>query len=267
VTDLLEHVLHDTLRRRAAQLDQGAATRVLAFDYRPRRSRVSAVSILGATGLGITAALLTIVLELGSTAPPAFARWTAAPSRAAPGQTTAALRQCRFGSSPVLTDTRGPYTAAVYAVAGGIGTCLSGGSLSFTSTAGGPAVDRVGAGQIQPFVSGSVDASGRAFTILDGRVGADVTGVTIERPGHPSVVATVARGWYLAWWPDARGATAARVTTASGIRETALPIDGLPAGTACSAAGVCGGASFASSPAAPIGSSAAHPARASGKHH
>jgi hypothetical protein len=224
MSDLLEHVLRDTFHKRAAQFDRTAAARLLAVDYRPRRRRLPAKPILGAVGLSgaaATAAIISVV-TLGSSAGPAFAGWTPVPTRAAPGQTAAALRLC--GSrTPVLTDTRGPYTASVYAMPNGAGTCVSGTGVSFSGTAHGIGEGNVGPGQIQTFVSSSNDSSGHSLTVLDGRVGAGVTAVRIERSNGTAVTATLSAGWYLAWWPGSSHATTAQITTPSGTHTTRLP--------------------------------------------
>jgi hypothetical protein len=59
--------------------------------------------------------------------------------------------------------------------------------------------------------------------VVDGRVGAGVSAVTIERSDGSSVQATVTNGWYLAWWPGSVTATNAEVTTASGTSTVAFP--------------------------------------------
>jgi hypothetical protein len=55
------------------------------------------------------------------------------------------------------------------------------------------------------------------------------------------VQATVAGGWYLAWWPGTQAATNAEVTTASGTGSVAFPatpalsLPDCPAGARCAA--------------------------------
>jgi hypothetical protein len=241
----LEHVLRDTFQKRAAQHDPTAAARLLAVDYRPRQRRLPVVPVLGALGLSGAAAAVAAVVTLGSSAAPALAGWTPAPTRPAPGQTAAALQQCGSGT-PVLTDTRGPYTAAVYAVPNGTGTCMQGGSVSFSGTARGVGEGSVAPGQIQTFVSSSNDSSGDAFTVLDGRVGASVTAVTIERSNGNAVTATVSGGWYLAWWPGSARATTAQITTASGTHTTALPAAATQGPPSCGGAGGCASVGYGS---------------------
>jgi hypothetical protein len=238
MSELLEHALRDTFQKRAAQRDPTAAARLLAVDYHPRRRRLPVVPVLGAVGLSGAAAVVAVVLTLGSSAAPAFAGWTPAPTRAAPGQIGAALRRCGSGA-PVLTDTRGPYTAAVYPLPSGTGTCLQGGSMSFSGRASAIGDGSVAPGQIQTFASATNDSAGDAFTALDGHVGAGVTAVTIERSSGIAVTATVSRGWYLAWWPGLAHATTAQITTASGTHTTVLPPDATQGPPSCGGAGGC----------------------------
>jgi hypothetical protein len=67
------------------------------------------------------------------------------------------------------------------------------------------------------------DSAGNALTVVDGRTGAGVTAVTIELSDGSSVEATVAGGWYLAWWPGSVAATNAEVTSSSGTSTVAFP--------------------------------------------
>jgi hypothetical protein len=56
----------------------------------------------------------------GSSAAPAFAGWQVTPTTPGPGQLAQAAQACGQDlGSPVLTDSRGPYTAAIYATSAG----------------------------------------------------------------------------------------------------------------------------------------------------
>ena len=114
MSDQLEPRLREALSQRAAQLDPDSIARLLAIDYHPRRRRVSrlpAISALGATGV---AAAVAAIVTLGTSAAPAFAGWQRTPSTPAPGQLAQAAQACGQDlGSPVLTDSRGPYTAAI----------------------------------------------------------------------------------------------------------------------------------------------------------
>jgi hypothetical protein len=110
----------------------------------------------------------------------------------------------------------------------------------------------VAAGQIGRGGGGMQDSAGNALTLVNGRTGAGVTAVTIERSDGSSVQATVANGWYLAWWPGTVTATNAEVTTASGTSIVAFPsTPALPAPSCPSGARCAAGYSFGSGSGAP----------------
>ncbi len=127
MSDLLEHDLREAFADQAARITPEASGRLRAVDYHPRSGRLSsrrAKSTVGALGLSAAAAVAGAVVLLGSSAAPAFAGWTSSPTAPAPGQIATARQQCTTGSgTPVLTDTRGPYTASIYADGA---TCLQG---------------------------------------------------------------------------------------------------------------------------------------------
>ncbi len=240
--DQLEQSLREALSERAAQLDPNSITRLGAIDYHPRRRRIRklpAISALGATGI---AAAVAAVVTLGSSAAPAFAGWQATPTSPAPGQLAQAAQACGQAlGSPVLTDSRGPYTASIYADSTTSDLCLSGNGVSMSSRSTSAAPVSVAAGQIDLDGGGTRDSAGNALTLVDGRTGAGVTAVTIKRSDGSSVQATVADGWYLAWWPGTVTATNAEVTTASGTSTVAFPstpalsAPDCPAGAHCAA--------------------------------
>jgi hypothetical protein len=256
MTDLFEQNLRATLSERAAQLDPAASARLGAIDYHPRQRRMPVLPALGALGVSGGAAAVVAAVTLGSSAAPAYAGWSATPTPPTAGQLAAAERQCSANlGTPVLTDTRGPYTASIYADATSSHTCLQGGSLSIASGGGGPNQTHVRAGQVQLFGSGMEDSSGRALTLVDGRVGAGVTSVTIHRSDGTSVKATVSGGWYLAWWPGTAKATAADATGSAGTVTEHFP--STPAPTGCPAGSRCAsGYSFGSAGAGSTGAGA-----------
>jgi hypothetical protein len=223
MTDLLEDDLREALADRAARITPEASARLRAIDYRARSPRLGsrrAVGALGALGLSGAAAVTGAVILLGSNAAPAFAGWTRSPTAPVPGQLAAAQDHCTTGSgTPVLTDTRGPYTASIYADGS---TCLDGNGIEISSDGGGGTTS-VAAGKIQLNGAGESDSDGHALTMVDGPVGAGVTGVTITRSDGSSVEATVKNGWYLAWWPGGERAVLAKVTSANGTTAQAFP--------------------------------------------
>ena len=110
----------------------------------------------------------------------------------------------------------------------------------------------VPAGQVQLSGPGMKNSSGQALTLVDGRIGAGVTSVTIDRSDGSSVQATVSGGWYLAWWPGTAQATTANVTRPPRTVTEHFPSrchrDRRPA--ACPAGAHCAsGYSFGSDPA------------------
>ena len=238
--DQLERSLREALSHRAAQLDPDSIARLRAIDYHPRRRRIRKLPAIGALGATGIAAAVTAVVTLGSSAAPAFAGWQATPSTPAPGQLAQAVQACGQDlGSPVLTDSRGPYTASIYGDSTTSDVCLSGNGVSMSSSSTSVTPTSVAAGQIQLDGGGTRDGAGNTLTLVDGRTGAGVTAVTIERSDGSSVQATVAKGWYLAWWPGTVAAKNAEVTTASGIRTVAfpstpaLPAPSCPSGSHC----------------------------------
>jgi hypothetical protein len=219
--DQLEESLRDIL---SAQIDPDSIARLRSIDYHPRRRRIGRLPAFGALGATGVAAAVAAIVTLGSSAAPAFAGWQSTPTTPAPGQLTQAAQACGHDlGSPVLSDSRGPFTASIYANSTANDVCLSGNGVSMSSSSTSTAAADVAAGQIQLNGGGTRDAAGNALTLVDGRVGAGVTAVTIERSDGSSVQATVTDGWYLAWWPGTVSATTAEITTASGTSTDAFP--------------------------------------------
>lgn len=251
MTDLLQDDLREALADRAARITPEASARLRAIDYHPRSPRLGsrrAVGTLGALGLSGAAAVAGAVVLLGSNAAPAFAGWTRSPTAPVPGQLADAQRHCTTGSgTPVLTDTRGPYTASIYADGS---TCLDGNGIEISSDAGGNTKPSAPAGTVQLNGAGESDSDGHALTMVDGPIGAGVTGVTITRSDGSSVQATVKNGWYLAWWPGSERAVTARVATANGTTAQSFPTGPDRSAPACPAGSQCAsGYGFASGPA------------------
>ena len=246
--DQLEQHLREALSQRAAQLDPGSIARLRAIDYHPRRRRIRKLPAIGALGATGIAAVVAAIVTLGSSAAPAFAGWQPTPTSPAPGQLAQAAQACGQNlGSPVLTDSRGPYTASIYADATTSDVCLSGNGVSISSRSTSVAPASVAAGQIQRDGGGTRDSAGNALTIVDGRTGAGVTAVTIDRSDGSSVQATVANGWYVAWWPGTVAATKAEVTTTSGTSAVAFPSTPALPGPRCPSGAHCAaGYSFSS---------------------
>jgi hypothetical protein len=220
MSDLLEHDLREALSDRAALIRPEASARLRAVDYRPRTRRLPSRPVLGGLGLGGVAAAAGAAILLASSAAPAFAGWTTSPTAPRPGQLAAAQLHCARAGTPALSDTRGPYTASIYSDGS---TCLSGNGIKITSSSSGGGNARIPTGWIELGGAGESDSDGHALTMVDGPIGAGVTGVKITRSDGSSVQATVKNGWYLAWWPGSERAVTAQVASASGTRTQSFP--------------------------------------------
>ena len=237
MTDQLERNLREALSHRDAQLDPDSIARLRAVDYLPRQRRPHRVPAIGAFGTAAIAATIAVVVSLSSGAAPAFAGWQATPKAAAAAPPAG---QCGQGlGAPVLTDARGPYTAAIYAQSDTTAVCLSGNNIFMSSSSTTTQQFTVAAGQLQFSGGMTRDSAGDQLTLADGRTGAGVIGVAFELSDGTTVQATVSGGWYMAWWPGSATATTAEVTTTSGTASVAVPaaptLPACPAGARCSA--------------------------------
>ena len=162
----------------------------------------------------------------------------------------------------VLTDVRGPFTVALFQNDGAYASCFTSSSFTETSmvSSGGSGEGRSawpgaqergapagagsgggpgggGSGGLSSVSVAGETASGDLthvtqshlsttsdgpYTLVDGRVAPGVTGVTLVLDDGQDIVTTVADGWFVAWWPDAAGATSAQVASASGTTTEAL---------------------------------------------
>jgi hypothetical protein len=283
MTDQLEASLRQALNVRASQIPDDVGSRLRSLDYRPRSIRLSTRITLGAgVGAAATATTLVSVFVLGGTQA-AFAGWSPTPTAPASGQVATAEAACQTqlsagaasggttsngatippafsgqGSSPVLTDVRGPYTLAIYAAGTSSMTCFTGpsftivsssssgangahsasGSISSSGTGGsaggglGASASMIGspasggavpAGQLQISGSHFTLPDGSAYTIVEGQTGAAVTGATFTLDNGQQVQATTSAGWFEAWWPGSPNAVSAQVTTASGTTTQPIP--------------------------------------------
>lgn len=150
---------------------------------------------------------------------------------------------------PLLTDVRGPFTVALYRNDSAYMGCFTGssftqviqvssdgdtsngvlkvsgsGSSSGRSSQGLSTVTVGGttSGDLQNVVQSHLSTAEGPYTLVDGRVGSGVTGVTLVLDSGQDVVATVADGWLLAWWPSDAAATSSQVTNASGTTSETL---------------------------------------------
>src|SRR5579864_4853924 len=247
MSDRLEQDLRGALADRAALMTPDASARLRAFDFRPRTRSFPSRPALGALGLSAAAAATAAAILLGSSAAPAFAGWTADPTAPQPGQLAVAGQGCgTTAGTPLLTDTRGPYTASIYSDGS---TCVEGNGITISSSRNGGGTASVPAGAIQLNGAGESDSEGHALTMVDGPTGPGVTGVRIMRSDGTSVQATVANGWYLAWWPGTERAVTAQVSTSTSTSTQTFPTAPGQASPPCPAGSHCAsGYGFGSAP-------------------
>jgi hypothetical protein len=212
--------------------------------WTPKRSATAAVVAVGA----VTAAL--VLATIGGRPPNAFADWSATPTSPTTGQLRAAEAACQrhspdLGSlQPTIFDFRGHNAVLVYSERTTATMCDSG-PVAFGTSVSAWAADTapVAAGAIVPETSEvSAVRTGQLFLKLAGRVGIRVHAVILELADGRTVAATVANGWFAAWWPASRtgGARgqggpighalvrAARITSASGTTTQPLKMVNLP---------------------------------------
>jgi hypothetical protein len=241
----LESELRDALRERASLVPDASAVRIARFDYRPRTGGPGAPLAFKAVGASAAAAGAAVAIaSLGTGAAPAFAGWTAKPTAPLPGQLANANTDCR-ANSPIpglplkLSDTRGPYTFSVYANDTSSATCITGPSVTSVSGSVASAAQVVPSGQISLSSSHRTDRGGNPFSFAEGRTGDGVSAVTLILDDGTSIDATVANGWFVAWWPSLHQVSSAEITTPTGANTQTFPrLPNPPSGTS--------GASFSS---------------------
>jgi len=249
MNEQLETDLRRVLAQATAKVPADAIGRITSADYRPRTGwltpwrRAGTLGGVGVVGAGVA----TAVLLAGAT--PAFAGWTAMPERGHHAPSAAADSSCQSQLSalptapggqwsPVVTDVRGPYTLAVFEDSGVYGTCITGPSMNEASVSGATgrstsvnsSGSSAGPGQRSASSSGGVygssgiessfqshlDSSSGPYTIMEGEVSSDVSGVTLVLQDGTDVGTTIGGGWFVAWWPNDEAAVSAQVTTPSG---------------------------------------------------
>ncbi|HEX3979398.1 MAG TPA: hypothetical protein VHW96_24210 [Solirubrobacteraceae bacterium] len=272
----LESELRSALRARADELPAGARARVRALEYRPRTRDLRPPVAAGVLTTAAAAAAAVALIDLGPQAPAAFAGWSATPTRASAAQVAGATADCSSrlhafstGSakamrnagikdlptisqmSPVLTDTRGPFTFVIYSGANGAnGTCISGPQFTSLSTRSGGGVPALPAGKIAPSFEAHTAHAGDAYSFVEGHAGAGVTAATLVLSDGSHVQTTIQSGWLVAWWPGPAQLTSALVTTASGTATETFDTKAFPgcppppAGSTTPRDGACASAGF-----------------------
>ena len=250
--DLLEQV-HERV------LAQTAVPR--RVDHRGRWFAVAAAAAVGATAL----------VAWPTSSPSAFAGWTALPAAATAQQVSVAQQRCEAvttfsaqataqrlasgqpvpplnvprsvdqvgGQRVVLTEQRGSFTHLVTTNGSWVFGCLTSPELGDQVTTvnttnlaaypSAPAPDGVDLLQ-----GGGVGVpGGESAVVASGRVGAQVVGVELHTPQGSTVTASVAGGYWTAWWPSTEDSqtgwsqTEVVVHLADGTSRTAGTLDSL----------------------------------------
>jgi len=246
MNEKLEAELRAVLAERAQDVPAHVRDRIARIDYRPRsRARGPRVALGAGVALAATGGVVVALVGLGAGTSPAFAGWSATPTAPASGETAAALAHCTSqlagahtpqsgipagGWKPVLTDTRGPFTAMILQSGGASATCFSGPSFttiaanstqvdgasehvasarvqgigsasgSAPSSAAPPSVSVMGVGRLSsgPISEASqshlTTSGGQSYTLLQGQLVGGVTDVAILLSNGTDVQATVADG-------------------------------------------------------------------------
>jgi hypothetical protein len=251
MTEQLESEVRAALRERAAQVPAASIARLAHQDYHPRTRRLRPPMAIGAFATAGTAGAVAIVISLSAGASNAFAGWSPKPTAPAPDQLAAASADCQT-QSPIaglplkLADTRGPFTFSVYADSNSSATCIKGPTFTSVSNSTTSSPIDVPAGHILLSGSHASERGGGSYSFADGRTGDGVSAVTLVLADGTDVQATVANGWFVAWWPGVQDVKSADITTPSGTSSQTFDFangGGGPCGPPSSTGGPppCGG--------------------------
>ncbi len=239
MNDLLESDLRAAFMARFEAVGPERELRLGTFDYRSRTIRRRRLwAAMGTGGTALTGGLVAAILMLSSGASVAEG-WTAVPSAPSAAAVAAATAACNWAhdqngppvltGTPVLTEGRGSYTAAIYVNGQVAHICISNSQHTGTSLAmdhtslffdAAPGPDQLGlpvgfgAGAVGFPGSANSGAAGQEENV-SGLAGNDVSAVTFDFADGSTVEATVQNGWYFAWWPGDSWPISVRVTTSS----------------------------------------------------
>ena len=212
---------------------------VAVLSQRRRRS-LRWVALAGATG---AAAAVSSLVLVGGGEQSAFAGWSSSPTPPTSGQVTSAAAECQADLAqlppssnkgteaaplvPKLSDVRGPYTVTV------LGNRTGSGVLCITTPDGNSALrwlmqsgEPVSTGAIAVDQDSVSARESQAYTLVEGRAGDGVTGVTLVLGNGRTVTATSGNGVFVAWWPGSESITSAIVSTATGVTTQTLNLPG-----------------------------------------
>jgi hypothetical protein len=143
-----------------------------------------------------------------------------------------------------LSDVRGPYSLLVYGTTNPA-LCVLGNNLSSLtedgasigsvnaqagtklntvvqqtitqSVATNPSSTPPAAGAAAVEINDTTDANGKYFSVIEGSVGSQVSGATLQLSDGTSVGTTVQNGLFAAWWPGPATVSSIQVTTTAGV--------------------------------------------------
>ena len=222
----IETELRAALHQRAALVH--ASPHLLGADYHPRtRGLRPRVAISGGLAT-IAAGALAAVLLLASGASNAFAGWTPQPTAASGAQLTAANAYCAQhmptpGLPLQLTDTRGPFTFAVYANDTSNDFCITGPSFINASGFQTSTPVTVPVATLFLWAEHTTTHGGQSYGFVIARAGRDVRAAKLTLEDGTAVTATVRHGWAVAWWPGTHQVTRAQLTTSMGTQTQPFP--------------------------------------------
>jgi hypothetical protein len=215
-------------------------TALIAVLTQRRRRPLKWVALAGSTG---AAAAVSSLILLGGSEQSAFAGWSPSPTPPASGQLTSADAGCQAHLAqhplasnkraeaaslvPVLSDVRGPYTVTVFGDGtGSAALCITtpdgNSALRWIMQSGAP----VSAGAIAVDQFSILARDSQPYTLVEGRTGDEVTGVTLALGNGTDVMTTSSNGVFVAWWPGSETITSAIVTTAAGVSTQILNLPG-----------------------------------------
>jgi hypothetical protein len=126
---------------------------------------------------------------------------------------------CLFGPAPSGAP---PSPSATY---GDLYLLRGSGGFEFKAPAAAPD-DQVRISISQTSAIGKGRYGAQPYSYVEGRTGANVTGVAVVLENGTHVEATSSNEWFLAWWPSAQQAVEAEVTTNSGVSTQQLGSEG-----------------------------------------
>jgi hypothetical protein len=246
MNDVLESDLRAAFMARFEAVAPERELRLRAFDYRSRTTRRRRLwAATGTGGTALTGGVVAAILMLSSGASVAEG-WTAVPSAPSAAAVAAATAACNWAhdqsgppvltGTPVLTEGRGSYTAAIYVDGQAAHICISSGQHTATSLAmtslffdAAPGPDQLGdpagfGGGAAGFPGSANSGTPGSERNVSGLAGSDVSAVTFDFADGSTVEATVQNGWYFAWWPGDSWPTSVQVTTSSATLTSPMSV-------------------------------------------